>query len=113
MLYQTLVYYGVYYAESVNFRAPWNKAVVIAAMAIDNEGRYSRVYRQKYTFKKYNASDISELFTKSPDLTQGVKVPYALPEMSFELKKDGQQGDDRFNAAKMAQVRKENRTRKF
>jgi hypothetical protein len=113
MLYETLVYYGVYYAESVNFRAPWNKAVVIAAMAIDNEGRYSRVYRQKYTFKKYNASDISELFTKSPDLTQGVKVPYALPEMSFELKKDRQLGDDRFNAAKMAQVRKENRTRKF
>ena len=39
-LYQTLVYYGVNYAESVNFRAPWNKAVVIAALAIDKEGRY-------------------------------------------------------------------------
>lgn len=113
MLYETLVYYGVYYAETVNFRAPWNKAVVIAAMAIDNEGRYSRVYRQKYTFRKYNASDISELFTKSSNLNQEVKIPYALPEMSFELKKDRQQGDDRFNAAKMAQVRKENRIRKF
>ncbi|MBR5103456.1 MAG: BACON domain-containing protein [Bacteroidales bacterium] len=113
MLYETLVYYGVYYAETVNFRAPWNKAVVIAAMAIDNEGRYSRVYRQKYTFRKYNASDISELFTKSPTLTRDVKIPYALPEMSFDLKKDRPQGDDRYNAAKMEQVRKENRIRKF
>ena len=65
MLYQTLVYYGVNYAEKVNFRAPWNKAVMIAAMAIDKEGRYSRVYRQKVTFKKYQASDINELFSRA------------------------------------------------
>ncbi len=74
MLYETLVTHGVYYAETVNFRAPWNKAVVIAAMAIDNEGRYSKVYREKYTFKKYNASDIKDLLTKSvqPDAVKAV-----------------------------------------
>ncbi|MBR5300861.1 MAG: BACON domain-containing protein [Bacteroidales bacterium] len=65
MLYQTLVYYGVNYAEKVNFRAPWNKAVMIAAMAIDKEGRYSRVYRQKVTFKKHQAADIEELFSRA------------------------------------------------
>ncbi|MBR5567451.1 MAG: BACON domain-containing protein [Bacteroidales bacterium] len=112
-LYQTLVYYGVNYSESVNFRAPWNKAVVIAALAIDTEGRYSRVYRQKYTFRKYNASPISDLLTKSLDNRPAVKVPYALPEMKVELIKDRQTGDDRFSAAKMEQVRRENRIRKF
>ena len=112
-MYQTLVYYGVNYAQSVNFRAPWNKAVVIAALAIDTEGRYSRVYRQKYTFRKYNASPISDLLTKSLDNHPAVKVPYALPEMKVELIKDRQTGDDRFSAAKMEQVRKENRLRKF
>lgn len=65
MLYQTLVYYGVNYAEKVNFRAPWNKAVMIAALAIDKEGRYSRVYRQKVTFKKHQAADINELFSRA------------------------------------------------
>ena len=113
-LYQTLVYYGVNYAESVNFRAPWNKAVVIAALAIDKEGRYSRVYRQKYTFKKYNASPISDLLsTKSPWESAGVKIPYALPEMKVELIKDKPAGDSRFSAENMEKVRKENRIRKF
>ena len=114
MLYETLVSYGVYYAEKVNFRAPWNKAVVIAAMVIDNEGRYSRVFRSKYTFKKHNASDINEFFTKSygPD-TPNVPVPYAVPELKFELKKDRPAGDDRFCAAKVAKVKRENRLSKF
>ena len=113
MLYETLVYYGVYYAEKVNFRAPWNKAVVIAAMAIDNEGRYSRVYRQKYTFKKYNASDIDELFTRTSSLRGDVQIPYALPEMLIEVEKNDLRGDDRFSLDNMAKVRKENRLRKF
>ena len=113
-LYQTLVYYGVNYAESVNFRAPWNKAVVIAALAIDKEGRYSRVYRQKYTFKKYNASPISDILsTKSPWESAGVKIPYALPDMKVELVKDKPAGDSRFSAENMEKVRKENRIRKF
>ena len=87
MLYQTLVYYGVNYAETVNFRAPWNKAVVIAAMVIDEEGRYSRVYRQKYTFKKYNAADINDLFTKSdqPDAVQ--LSPLVIPEEEIKVVK--------------------------
>lgn len=112
-LYQTLVYYGVNYAQSVNFRAPWNKAVVIAALAIDKEGRYSRVYRQKYTFKKYAASPIEDLLTKSSSEGAGVKVPYALPDMKVELVKDNPAGDRRFSAANMEKVRKENRLRKF
>jgi hypothetical protein len=113
MLYETLVYYGVYYAESVNFRAPWNKAVVIAAMAIDNEGRYSRVYRQKYTFRKYNASPISDLLSKAPQTGADVKIPYALPEFNVELKKDKPAGDNRYSAENMEKVRRENRLRKF
>ena len=112
-LYQTLVYYGVNYAQSVNFRAPWNKAVVIAALAIDKEGRYSRVYRQKYTFKKYAASPIEDLLTKSSSEEAGVKVPYALPDMKVELVKDNPAGDRRFSAANMEKIRKENRIRKF
>ena len=112
-MYQTLVYYGVNYAQSVNFRAPWNKAVVIAALAIDKEGRYSRVYRQKYTFKKYAASPIEDLLTKSSSEGADVKVPYALPDMKVELVKDNPAGDSRFSAANMEKIRKENRIRKF
>lgn len=106
MLYQTLVYYGVNYAEKVNFRAPWNKAVMIAAMAIDKEGRYSRVYRQKVTFKKYQASDINELFSRAtqsapvkcvkavqPAKSKAEKNPAfgkeALRERKLEVKQNG------------------------
>lgn len=114
MLYETLVYYGVYYAESVNFRAPWDKAVVIAAMAIDNEGRYSRVYRQKYTFRKRNAADIDELFTKSAFPKPEVAIPYALPqEQDFELVKDRNESDSRFSSGNLAKIKRENRLRRF
>ena len=115
MLYETLVYYGVYYAETVNFRAPWNKTVMLAAMAIDDEGRYSRVYRQKCQFKKYNAADINDLFTKSAGRDRvEVTVPYAPgiePEMNVE--KDRKNGDSRFSAGNIAKIRKENRLRRF
>ena len=111
-----MVYHGVNYTQSVNFRAPWDKAVVIAAMAIDKQGRYSRVYRQKYTFRKYNASPISDLLTKSIPFEEeyvSVPVPYALPQVEVELTKDKPVGDDRFSADKMAKVRRESRVRKF
>ena len=114
MLYETLVYYGVYYAEQVNFRAPWDKAVVIAAMAIDNEGRYSRVYRQKYTFRKRNAADIEDLFTKSAFPQPEVAVPYALPqEQEFELVKDRDESDARFSSRNLNKIKRENRIRRF
>ena len=114
MLYETLVYYGVYYAESVNFRAPWNKAVVIAAMAIDNEGRYSRVYRQKYTFRKGNASDINDLFTKSAFHKPEGAIPYALPqEQDFELVKDRNESDRRFSTGNLDKIKRESRLRRF
>ena len=113
MLYETLVYYGVYYAESVNFRAPWNKAVMIAAMAIDNEDRYSRVYRQKYTFKKYNAAPIEELFTKVSHEDAGVPVPFALPDEEMKVTKEKMSGDDRFSTENMLEIRKKVRLRRF
>ena len=113
MLYETLVYYGVYYAETVNFRAPWNKTVMLAAMAIDNEGRYSRVYRQKCQFKKYNASDINDLFTKSITMPESVDIPYALPEAEISVKKDRQSGDSRCSSGNLEKIKRENRIRKF
>ena len=98
----------------MNFRAPWDKAVVIAAMAIDNEGRYSRVYRQKYTFRKRNAADIDELFTKSPYSQPEVAIPYALPqEQEIELVKDRTGFDTRFSSDNLARIKRENRIRRF
>lgn len=99
-LYNTLVTYGVNYAETVNFRAPWNKAVVIAALAIDPEGRYSRVYRQKYTFRKYNAADINDLFTKSRDNVSEAKIPYALPDSRKNLRLKDESGVRVLNSSK-------------
>ena len=112
-LYETLVYYGVYYRETANFRAPWNKAVMIAAMAIDHDGRYSRVYRQKCTFRKYNAADIEELFTKSASPQPDVVVPFRYEEQELKVVRNVSGGDDRFSAEKMAKVRRENRLRRF
>ena len=113
MLYETLVYYGVYYAETVNFRAPWNKTVLLAAMAIDKDGRYSRVFRQKCQFKKYNASDIEDLFTRSSAMTGGVDIPYALPESEIKVEKDRRTGDSRCSTGNLMKIRKENRIRRF
>jgi len=113
MLYETLVYYGVYYAETVNFRAPWNKTVLLAAMAIDKDGRYSRVFRQKCQFKKYNASDIEDLFTRSSAMTGGVDIPYALPESEIKVEKDRRTGDSRCSTDNLMKIRKENRIRRF
>ena len=112
-LYETLVYYGVYYSESVNFRAPWNKTVMLAAMAIDDQGRCSRVYRQKCQFKKYNASDIEDLFTKSLLPQTGVAVPYALPEQDFSVDKENRKGDSRYSLENLNRIRKKNRLRRF
>ncbi len=112
-LYETLVYYGVYYAETVNFRAPWNKAVLIAAMAIDDEGRYSRVYRYKHTFKKYEASDIEDLFTKSSNPVVSVKVPLALPEPQIKVVKERVSVDARYSSENLSRIKRENRLRKF
>lgn len=112
-LYETLVYYGVYYAETVNFRAPWNKTVLLAAMAIDDEGRYSRVFRQKCQFRKYNASDIEDLFTKSWTFAGGVDIPYALPEPGIKLEKERRTGDDRFCSENLDKIRREHRIRKY
>lgn len=113
MLYETLVYYGVYYAETVNFRAPWNKTVLLAAMAIDKDGRYSRVFRQKCQFKKYNASDIEDLFTRSSAMAGGVDIPYALPESEIKVEKDRRTGDSRCSTGNLMKIRKENRIRRF
>ena len=113
MLYETLVYYGVYYAEKVNFRAPWNKTVLLAAMAIDKEGRYSRVFRQKCQFKKHNASPIEDLLTKSSSSEPEITVPFRFEEQEIQLVKDRPAVDDRFSSEKMSEVRKQNRIRKF
>ena len=112
-LYQTLVYYGVNYAETVNFRAPWNKTVLLAAMAIDKEGRYSRVFRQKCQFKKYNASDINELFTKSAGFDGGVDIPLAPEQQEIKIEKQKNAGDSRFSQENLEKVKRENRIRRF
>lgn len=112
-LYETLVYYGVYYAETVNFRAPWNKTVLLAAMAIDNEGRYSRVFRQKCQFKKYNAADINELFTKSAGFEEGVDIPLAPQQQEIKVEKQKEAGDGRFSLDNLEKIKRENRIRRF
>ena len=113
MLYETLVYYGVNYTQTAKFRAPWNKTVMIAAMAIDKEGRYSRVYREKCQFKKYNASDIQDLFTKSSVPQPNVVVPYRYEEPEVQVIKNQAKGDDRFSLDKLNAIKKENRIRRF
>ena len=112
-LYQTLVYYGVNYAETVYFRAPWNKTVLLAAMAIDKEGRYSRVFRQKCQFKKYYASDINELFTKSAGFDGGVDIPLAPEQQEIKIEKQKNAGDSRFSQENLEKVKRENRIRRF
>lgn len=60
-LYSSLVRYGVYYMTEVNFRADWDTPLLLAAVAIDHNGNYSRVFRKKFTVTRDEASPITDL----------------------------------------------------
>ena len=113
-LYESLVMYGVYWSEKVNFRAPWKKPVMLAAMAVDDQGYYSKVYRQKVTFQKWNAADPDELLgTKSGSSTLCVPLQFEFEAKDIKVDKFVGQRDDRFSADAVAKIKHENRIRIF
>ena len=72
--YSSLISNGVYYATQANFRAGWDEPYLLAAVAIDHNGNYSRVFRRKFTLFKDSASPIEELL--------GVQKRSALGDMA-------------------------------
>lgn len=59
MLYDQLIEVGWSLSESQYFRGKWETPLMIAAMAIDLEGNYTTVYRQKFTLSKSQAAPAS------------------------------------------------------
>lgn len=56
MLYDQLTEVGWSLSESQYFRGKWDTPLMIAAMAIDLNGNYTTVYRQKFTLSKDKAA---------------------------------------------------------
>ena len=110
MLYNSL-YEGVSYATEMNFRAPWDTPVMIAAMALDYYGNYSPIYRQVVTFTKEGASPIDELIgaTRSMVLKHEsidtFKAPASKRTFAKQAKK---QTSNRFNSEVINQAKSAN-----
>lgn len=108
LLYESL-YQGVYYATEMNFRAPWDEPVMIAAVAMDNYGNYSPVYRQKVTFTKEGASPIDELInaTRSMVLRSEQTDAFSPSKDRIQLKREKtlKQTSDRFNSEKIKNLK--------
>lgn len=60
MLHNSLMEYGINYQESTDFRAAWDTDLMIAAVALDYEGNFSTVYREKFRLSKSEASPADE-----------------------------------------------------
>ena len=56
MLYNQLFDVGWSLSRSQYFRGKWNTPLMIAAMAIDLDGNYTEIYRQKFTLTKSGAA---------------------------------------------------------
>jgi hypothetical protein len=55
---------------------------------------------KEFTFKKYNAADINDLFTKSRDNLSDAKIPYALPDSRKNLRLKDESGLKVLNSSK-------------
>lgn len=96
-LYSTLIQNGYSWGTEVNYRAPWDTDLMIAAMAIDYDGNYSVIYRHKFNLSKEGASPIEDIIeTKSAAQTFDL-ASFSKPESKIELKREEVKIDDRFS----------------
>lgn len=110
-LYESL-YNGVYYSMEMNFRAPWDEPVMIAAVAIDYYGNFSPVYRQVVTFTKEGASPIDELINATRSMMlRGEQIDtFSAPaRQQAKIERIKKQTSNRFNGEVINQLKESNR----
>ena len=98
-LYGSLIEYGYIWGGglNVNYRAPWDTKLMIAAMAMDYEGNYSPVYRHAFTLTKDGASPVEDLIgTKSADL-KAAAVSAAPAQQKIQIKRAKTESSDIFS----------------
>ena len=86
-LYGSLVDYGYMWSLNVNYRAPWDTKLMIAAMAADSEGNYSRIYRHVFTLTKEGASPIEDIIGATSVSKMMQTSAFQLPESKIEFKR--------------------------
>ena len=111
-LYESLMMNGVYYALSVNFRANWDTPMVLAAMAVDHEGNYSKVYRHMFTLTRDGASPIEDIITKSSGTVPAASASSFVHAEDKAVKTLDRTGDNRFSSETVNAIRKECKIRK-
>lgn len=98
-LYGSLIEYGYIWGGglNVNYRAPWDTKLMIAAMAMDYEGNYSPVYRHAFTLTKDGAAPVEDLIgTKSADL-KATAVSAAPAQQKIQVKRARTESSDLFS----------------
>lgn len=98
-LYGSLIEYGYIWGGglNVNYRAPWDTKLMIAAMAMDYEGNYSPVYRHAFTLTKDGAAQVEDLIgTKSAGI-KATAVSAAPAQQKIQITRAKTQGSDRFS----------------
>ncbi len=114
-LYEYL-YNGVYYAEQMNFRCPWDTDLMLAAVALDKDGYHSPVYRQKVSFSKDGVTQYAGLLNMAlfNNVLTGDVVVFEDKPMSAPVveRVAAEAKDVRFSTATLNAIRKDVRIRK-
>lgn len=88
MWYDQLISVGWCTSQRQLFAGVWDKPLLIMAMAIDAEGNYTEVYRQKFTLKKSDAAS-AEIFVntygKEPEKAKAGVNSYEKPVCKAEV----------------------------
>ena len=98
-LYGSLIEYGYIWSGglNVNYRAPWDTKLMIAAMAMDYEGNYSPVYRHAFTLTKDGAAPVEDIIgTKSAEL-KATAVSAAPTQQKIQVKRAKTESSDIFS----------------
>lgn len=99
-LYGSLIEYGYIWGGSlnINYRAPWDTKLMIAAMATDYDGNYSPIYRHTFTLTKDGAAPIEDIIgTRSADQVKTSAASAAPAKSKIERRKKEAESSDLFS----------------
>lgn len=100
MWYDQLLSVGWCTSQRQLFGAKWDTPLLIMAMAIDKEGNYTEIYRQKFTLKKSDAAS-AEIFVntygKEPANAKAAVNSYEKPVCKAEVFRNPHTGSNIFS----------------
>lgn len=100
MWYDQLLSVGWCTSQRQLFAGKWDTPLLIMAMAIDDEGNYTEIYRQKFTLKKSDAAS-AEIFVstygKEPEKAKAGVNSYEKPVCKAEVIRNPRTGSNIFS----------------